>query len=208
MDFLFKPVSLNCNLHKIIHPHFKCRAQWLLRSVYSQIPATAVKTLKYEMCILYIKLSCPPEVPLVPFADMWDSYPLRWFWCFSVSLGSCPRESAPYLDKEKGSHSRRVSSVIKVRRWVALCLAVVLAQWAGRMSMQRALDAWKLCWTLKARGKQCKERGIPSAHLAPLEDVSRPLNELLTPHRSLVEFLSRKRNVQDTVSSGTTFRNV
>ena len=41
-----------------------------------------------------------------------------------------------------------------------------------------------------------------------LEDVSRPLNELLTPHRSLVEFLSRKRNVQDTVSSGTTFRNV
>lgn len=58
------------------------------------------------------------------------------------------------------------------------------------------------------RKTQWKERFIPSVRLAPLEDVSRPLNELLTPHRILVEFFSRKRNVQDTVSSGTTFRNV
>lgn len=58
------------------------------------------------------------------------------------------------------------------------------------------------------RKTQWKERFIPSVHLAHLEDVSRPLNELLTPRRILVEFLSRKRNAQDTVSSGTTFRNV
>ena len=58
------------------------------------------------------------------------------------------------------------------------------------------------------RKTQWKERFIPSVHLVHLEDVSRPLNELLTPHRIPVELLSRKRNVQDTISSGTPSRNV
>ena len=58
------------------------------------------------------------------------------------------------------------------------------------------------------RKTQRKERFIPSVHLVHLEDVSRPLNELLTPHRIPVDFLSRKRNVQDSISSGTTSRNV